>query len=124
MTIAWDGVFFFVQIHTEPSLGTFFFYYFFCFLSGDTSLALPPTGYAQSYAYFKNRSQKPFLERMLYLSSNIKFVVHVDAFFLEWSSYFVTIPRMVLVLARPGRNISAASGKGFWWIQRHGGWGK
>ncbi|PWU87925.1 putative beta galactofuranosyl glycosyltransferase [Trypanosoma cruzi] len=40
-----------------------------------------------------------------------------------WSPYLATIPRMVWVLVRPGRTISTASGKGFWWIQRHGGWG-
>ncbi|RNC36681.1 putative beta galactofuranosyl glycosyltransferase [Trypanosoma cruzi] len=124
MTIAWEGVFFFVQIHTEPSLGTFSFL-LLLFSFRRCSLGFASNGIcAELHAHFKNRSHEPFLERMLYLSSNIKFVVHVDAFFLEWSSYFVTIPRMVLVLVRPGRNISAASGKGFWWIQRHGGWGE
>ncbi|RNC34017.1 beta galactofuranosyl glycosyltransferase [Trypanosoma cruzi] len=116
---------FFLHIDTEPFLRTFFFFFtFFCFLSGDAPLALPPTGYARSYTRLKNRGHEPFSERMLYLSSHIKFVVHFDLFFFGVEFLLGDDPTYGLVLIRPGRTISTASGKGLWWIQRHGGWGE
>ncbi|KAF8275550.1 putative beta galactofuranosyl glycosyltransferase [Trypanosoma cruzi] len=74
---------------------------------------------------FRNRSHELFLERVLYLFLLALNLLSMLMFLVAggWNPYLATIPRMVWVLVRPGRTISTASGKGFWWIQRHGGWG-
>ncbi|RNC32911.1 beta galactofuranosyl glycosyltransferase [Trypanosoma cruzi] len=78
------NLFFYTLTRSHSCAPSFSFLLFFCFLSGDAPLALPPTGYARSYTQFKKPRPRPISERMLYLSSHIKFVVHFDIFFF-WS---------------------------------------
>ncbi|RNE96146.1 putative beta galactofuranosyl glycosyltransferase [Trypanosoma cruzi] len=124
MTIALEGVFF-VKIHTEPSLSTFFFYTSFAFFQEMLPWLCLKRDMRGVTRALETEATSLFWKGCFIFLLTLNLLSML--MFLEaggWSSYLATIPRMVWVLVRPGRTISTASGKGFWWIQRHGGWGK